>query len=282
MNFEGFMYLDVDNPLIAWNVYRGVLISQRLVQQSMTDVFVPALSMTAAKMFMERNWPRLDFEHELEIIRARDFPSEVSRLRCLFVFDEPESALAAATDESWGGHINEEYLTDVGISAAPNCTRVDANWISWMLQVRQNDECDWKIGVRPYWMGQVCPHFSQPIWEVLLDGSVTIWGTGLRQRAYEVTKQRSPSALSLLELSRLAAGLGSDLGHVSALVTTEKEKLLLSFHIDMRDADNTVYTDQLGAYIKANPVNVNFHDLAVGDDKFGLPNFVLYSYVFGS
>ena len=282
MNFEGFMYLDVDNPLIAWNVYRGVLVSQRLVQQSMTDAFVPALSMTAAKMFMERNWPRLDFEHELEITRARDFPSKVSRLRCLFVFDEPESALAAATNESWGGHINEEYLTDVGVSAAPNFTRVDANWISWMLQVRQSDEYDWKIGVRPYWMGQICPHFYQPIWEVLLDGAVTIWGTALRQRAYEVTKQRSPSALSLLELSRLAAGLGSDLGHVSALVTAEDEKQLLSFHIDMRDADNTVYIDQLAAYIKANPINVNFHDLAVGDDKFGRPNFVLYSYVFGS
>lgn len=282
MNFEGFMYLDVDNPLIAWNVYRGVLVSQRLVQQSMTDAFVPALSMTAAKMFMERNWPRLDFEHELEITRARDFPSKVSRLRCLFVFDEPESALAAATNESWGGHINEEYLTDVGVSAAPNFTRVDANWISWMLQVRQSDEYDWKIGVRPYWTGQMCPHFSQPIWEVLLDGAVTIWGTALRQRAYEVTKQRSPSALSLLELSRLAAGLGSDLGHVSALVTAEDEKQLLSFHIDMRDADNTVYIDQLAAYIKENPINVNFHDLAVGDDKFGRPNFVLYSYVFGS
>lgn len=282
MNFEGFMYLDVDNPLIAWNVYRGVLVSQRLVQQSMTDAFVPALSMTAAKMFMERNWPRLDFEHELEIIRARDFPYKVSRLRCLFVFDEPESALAAATNESWGGHINEEYLTDVGVSAAPNFTRVDANWISWMLQVRQSDEYDWKIGIRPYWMGQVCPNFYQPIWEVLLDGAVTIWGTALRQRAYEVTKQRSPSALSLLELSRLAAALGSDLGHVSALVTAEEEKQLLSFHIDMRDADNIVYTDQLAAYIKANPINVNFKDLAVGDDKFGRPNFVLYSYVFGS
>jgi hypothetical protein len=282
MNFEGFMYLDVENPLVAWNTYRAVLVSQKLVQQSMGSAFMPAFSMTAAKMFMDRDWSRLRFEYELEKVRTREFPTSVSRLHCLFVFDEPESALAAASDESWGGHISDENLTDVGVSAAPNSTRVDANWISWMLQFHQHGDVHWRAGIRPYWMGHVCPHFSRPIWEVLLDGTITVWGTALRQRAYEVTKQRSPSTVSLLEQSRLAASLGSDLGHVSALVTTEKEKPLLSFFMDMRDAGNSAYTDRLADYIVANPNLVNFTDLAVGGDRFLKPNFVMYSYVFGS
>jgi hypothetical protein len=131
-------------------------------------------------------------------------------------------------------------------------------------------------------MGQTCPHFSQPIWEVLLDGAITIWGTELRQRAYEVTRQRSPFAVALLELSRLAASLGSDLGHISALATTQKEKPLLSFFIDMRDAENADFTDRLSAYIAANPNSANFHDLGIGGDKLVKPNFITYSYVFGT
>jgi hypothetical protein len=129
MKNEGFMYLDIDNPLVAWNVYRGVLISQALVQQGLKDSPVTALSMTAAKMFMDRDWQRLDFESALEDVRKIEYPDLPSRLNCLFVFDEPESALTAATDEGWGGHIAHENLTDVGISAAPNFARVDANWI---------------------------------------------------------------------------------------------------------------------------------------------------------
>lgn len=281
MNFEGFMYLDVENPLVAWNAYRGILVSQKIVQRSIKEALVPALSMTAARMFMDRDWGRLAFEYELEEVRTRNFPTKVSRLNCLFVFDEPESALAAASDENWGGHICTDNLTDVGVSASPNCTRVDANWISWMLQARQG-EAEWRSGIQPYWTGNPCPHFRQPTWEVLLDGAVTIWGTALRQRAYEITRERSPSAVALLEQSRLAASLGSDLGHVSALVTSKAGRSLMSFYIDMRDAENRDYTDRLQAYIAVNPACVNFRDLAVGGDKFGTPNFILYSYLFGT
>ncbi|WP_397409009.1 hypothetical protein [Polaromonas sp.] len=282
MNFEGFMYIDVENPLVAWNVYRGVLVSQKLVQLSTGDTPTQAFSMNVAKIFMDRDWSRLTFEYELEAVRASEFSACVSRLHCIFVFSDADSALAAARDASWGGHINEEFLTDVGVSAAPSYTRVDANWVSWMLQAQQRGDVEWRDGIRLYWSGHACPHFPQPIWEVLLDGAVTIWGTALRQRAYEVTKQRSPASVCMLEQSRLAASLGSDLGHISAFLTTENGKQLLSFYIDMRDAHNRAYTDRLAAYMAANPDRVNYGDLAIGGDHFAMPNFILYSYVFGS
>ncbi|WP_434155832.1 hypothetical protein [Pseudomonas sp. JZ134] len=285
MKLEGFMYLDIDNPLVAWNAYRGVLVSQKLVQQSVGNPLVPALSMTVANFFMNRDWERLEFENELEMERERNFPKKVSRLTGLFVFDEPESALAVADDESWGGakgHIQDDNLTDIEISAAPNYTRLDANWISWMLKVRSEGNLDWRSGILPYWAGDVCPHFSQPIWEGLLDGTVTIWGTELRHRAYASLKKRSPSTVCLLELSRIAASLSSDLGHISALVTRENGQQLMSFHIDMQDSNDKTFLDRLGKYINENPTLVNFNDLAVGGEKMRLPEFVSYSYVFGS
>lgn len=277
MKFEGFMYLDIEDPMVAWNAYRGVLVSQKLVQRSMGEVLVPALSMTMARLLMDQNLDRLAFELELEATRAMQFNHHVSRLTGLYVFDTPDSALAA--QEDWGGHLVHENLTDVGVSAA-SFTRVDANWITWMLATRALQGLNWRDGIFPYWEGKPCPHHDFPIWEVLVDGAVTLWGTTLRDRAYRTTKARSPNALALLEQSRLAATLGSDLGHVCALVTLERSIPLMSFYMDMRDATDATYCDKLADYMKSNPQFVNHRDLAVGGDSFGTPNFMAYSHAF--
>jgi hypothetical protein len=279
MTFDGFMYLDVSDPMIAWNAYRGVLVSQKLVQRSMGEAAVPALSMTMARLLMDQNLDRLNFELELEATRVMQFNHHASRLTGLYVFDTPESALAAA-QEDWGGHLVHENLTDVGVSAAPNLTRVDANWITWMLAARVSQGVNWRDGIFPYWEGKSCPYHDSPIWEVLVDGSVTLWGTALRDRAYNTTRARSPNALALLEQSRLAAMLGSDLGHVCALVTLEKDVPLMSFHMDMRDAMDPLYASKLADYMKSNPQLVNHRDLAVGGDSFRTPNFLAYSHAF--
>lgn len=273
------MYLDVEDPMIAWNAYRGVLVSQHLVQRSMGGTAVPALSMTIARLLMDQNLDRLTFESELEATRVRQFNHHVSRLTGLYVFDTPESALAAAQAD-WGGHLVSENLTDVGVSAAPNLTRVDANWITWMLATRASQGLNWRDGILPYWDGKACTHHDSPIWEVLVDGAVTLWGTALRDRAYKTTRERSPNALALLEQSRLAATLGSDLGHVCALITLEKGVPVMCFHMDMRDATDPAYGSKLANYMKANPQLVNHRDLAVSSDSVETPNFLAYSHAF--
>jgi hypothetical protein len=150
MEFEGFMYLDIKHPVVAWNVYRGVLISRRLVEEASGGT---PLSMTAARLFIQQDLDRLIFETVLDLYRAEHYPEKVSRLTGLFVFNEPESALAAADDKAWGGHISTDYLTDVGVSAAPNLTRMDGNWVSWMLKERQGGSSDWYRGASHYWAG---------------------------------------------------------------------------------------------------------------------------------
>ncbi|MCE6978512.1 hypothetical protein EI534_14180 [Pseudomonas frederiksbergensis] len=283
MEFEGFMYLDVEHPAVAWNVYRGVLLSQSLIKKS-TPSSSP-ISMTLARVLIDREWGRLGFEMTLEKRRRESFPSQTSRLTGLFVFDTPESALAVANNEAWGGddgHIRDENLTDVGVSAKSNNTRLDANWISWMLQVRQEGSNRWLDGVDAYWRGAPCPHFGNPIWEVLIDGAVTIWGTALRERAYKLAKDRTPMAACLMEISRLAATIGSDLGHIGALVKAENDHHLVSFHIDMQDAENPAFLEKVKTHIEANPDRVNGHDLSIGEQMFRLPDFIAYTYVVGS
>lgn len=280
MNFQGFMYLDIENPLVAWNSYRGVLLSQELVQQGVSTELCPALSMTISKIFMDRNWDRYQFEMTLEIIRKAHFPDRTSRLTGMYVFDDLECAFSAARDEAWSGHIDRKNLTEVGVSAASNTTRLDANWINWMLTTRQSGNQNWREGVRPYWEGVSCPHYRDSIWEVLVHGAVTIWGTEIRDHAYKVTKEYSPKSVALLELSRLAATLGSDLGHINALFTNNDGRPLISFYIDMRDATNQAYLDKLNEYTSKNPSLVNHIDLAVGGAMFRTPNFLAYSYAF--
>lgn len=278
MEFEGFMYLDIEHPVVAWNVYRGVLISRRLVEEARGGT---PLSMTAARLFMQQDLKRLTFEAVLEAYRIARCPEKVSRMTGLFVFSEPESALAAADDKAWGGHISTDFLTDVGVSAAPNLTRLDGNWISWMLQEYQSDSSDWHLGTAPYWAGEVCPHFKAPIWEILVEGAITIWGTDLKKRAYKVIREREPLTVSLLEQSRLAASLGSDLGHINAFLTEENGRPLISFLMDFADATNKAYTDKLAEYIQTSPPgSVNFADLAVGGNSFRRPNLAMYSYAF--
>ncbi|HEK1766742.1 TPA: hypothetical protein SMR47_000630 [Pseudomonas putida] len=283
MNFEGFMYLDIEHPVVAWNTYRGVLLSQSLIAKcNPSGAF---LSMSLARVLIDKDWRRLRFEQILEEFRQRNFPGNTSRLTGLFVFDTPESALAVADNEAWGGkdgHIRDENLTDVGVSAESNRTRLDANWISWMLRLREDGNDLWLTGINHYWSGTPCPHYDFPIWEVLVDGAVTIWGTELRRRAYQLSIDRAPLSASLLEISRIAASVGSDLGHISALVSLEGEHQLVSFFIDMQDAYDSLFLTSVEEYVKANPDQINRRDLAVGGDIFKLPDFIAYTYVIGS
>lgn len=283
MKLEGFMYLDIEHPVVAWNVYRGVLLSQSLIANC--NPAGSFLSMTLARIVIDKDWERLEFEQILEDHRHQNFPDSTSRLRGLFVFDTPESALAVAEDQAWGGkggHIRIENLTDVGVSAKSNKTRLDANWITWMLMLRHSGNQVWNTGIHAYWSGNPCPYYDAPIWELLVDGAVTIWGTELRKRAYEMVVSRTPLSASLLEISRIAAGLGSDLGHITAMVAAEGSHQLVSFYIDMQDAHDLGFLASLGEYVKSNPDKINRRDIAVGGDVFNVPDFIAYTYVIGS
>jgi hypothetical protein len=129
---------------------------------------------------------------------------------------------------------------------------------------------DW---IYRYWRGEALPS-RVPVWELLAHGRAVVCGTSLRERAYDIIKSRQPLTVSILEISRLAAIAGSDLGQTKAfLVSNLDGTACISYYLDMRDADNPTLLSRLAQHDGPK----NFQDLAVGGDKFQVPDFREYS-----
>ncbi|WP_420998260.1 hypothetical protein ACKI2N_023735 [Cupriavidus sp. 30B13] len=234
------------------------------------------VSLRLAGIFDSGNFQRLQSELAIDAIRGLNFPNAVSRLSGMFVFDEVESALAAE-QAAWGGHINSDYLTDVGLTYG-TATRVDANWITKMLDADANLVHGWEQLAVKYWNGEACG--ATPIWELLVDGSVTVWGTRIRNRAYEVIRSRYPQSLGLLEESRIAALLGFSLGHISSWLTREGNHAELAFYLDNTLDGDPRYRAAVEQYLRtAPPDSVNTRALLASPDVARLPNLTSYSKV---
>lgn len=248
---EGFMYLDVDHPVVAWNTYRGVLASANAVFSKNGP---GSLSMLLAGIFDTGNYQRLHSEFCIESIRSRLFPNAVSRLSGMFVFDDVESTLAA-TQATWGGHINTDCLTDVGLSYTVG-TRADAGWITQMLTEDYVLVPSWEEMAARYWSGE--PSSSTPIWELIIDGYACVWGTRMREQAFNVIRSRHPFSLGYLEESKIAAGLGFSVGHISSWLLRTDAGASLQFLIDDTMADDPRYVDAIARFIEtARPEEVN-------------------------
>ncbi|OZI26042.1 hypothetical protein CAL26_01425 [Bordetella genomosp. 9] len=270
MDRQGFIYLDIEHPVVAWNTYRGVLMSR---EQIGARHGAGVVSLRLAGIFDSGDFQRLQSELAIDAIRVRDFPSAVSRLSGMFVFDEVESALAAE-QAAWGGHINSEYLTDVGLTYG-TATRVDANWITQMLDADANLVPGWEQLAAKYWDGEACG--ATPIWEFLVDGSATVWGTHIRNQAYEVIQSRYPQALGLLEESRIAALLGFSLGHISSWLTRKGDHAELAFYLDNTANGDPRYRAAVEQYLRtAPPGSVNAHALLVSSGVARLPDLSSY------
>lgn len=100
-----------------------------------------------------------------------------------------------------------------------------------------------------------------------------VLGTDLPKRAYDVLAKAFPNALDMLEVSRLAAAVGSDLGQTAAWVTQlEPRTFRLAYYLDMREANDPDFLKRLAAH--EGPKNVR--DLAPGRETFGVPDFRSY------
>jgi len=184
-------------------------------------------------------------------------------------FTDPSSAKHA---ESWSAHFERSNLAELEVYPSQSATVVDANWITH-APVDANgriaeDSTSW---IESYWSGK--PFDGAPLWETIVNGRAVVWGTELRERAYGLLQREFPDALDTLEIARIAAHLGSDLGQSTAWLTEPSPgRLELAYYMDFRDAEDPEFLARLQAY--DGPRNVK--DLAPGKATFGLPNFVPY------
>jgi hypothetical protein len=97
-----------------------------------------------------------------------------------------------------------------------------------------------------YLQGEPCN--ESPLWELLVDGRAFILGTRVRQLAYETVKWTWPRSLGLLELSRIAVELNSDLGLIWPMLIREGNTFSLRLYPNFRDAKDTKFLEKLSKY----------------------------------
>ena len=260
-----FAYLDIENPIVAWGVYRGVLVSAK----ADGDLSHPCtVSMMFASMVRNRNGVQLQNELILEEFRQAQFPQCVSRLAGMYFFEGLDAAKSAA---SWGEHFTKECLSEIELFPTVGASRHDANWISYAPRDRDHryTETCW---FKNYWAGDPYP-LALPVWEIVANGRGVVMTTAVRFRARETITSRWPDVLGLMEYSRVAAYMGFDFGQTVAwLGNTTEGSVRLEYMFDNRDQTNPEFAKAVQNFTG----HVNQADLAVGGEYFVLPDFRSY------
>ena len=201
-----FAFIDVEHPVVAWAAYRGALVS---ANAELNPPNCP-ISMMFAGIIITQNNVRLHNELLIEKYRQQHFPHCNSRLTGMYFFENPVSASHAY---EWGGHFSPENLAEVLLFSTSPVSRHDANWITH-IPLDDNGRIRIEEWIHRYWSGEPFPE-KEPLWEVIAQGRAFICGQELRIRAYNIVNSKFPETVALLEIGRIAAHLGSDLGQIS-------------------------------------------------------------------
>jgi hypothetical protein len=236
-----WVYLNVHDPYVAWEVYRGNLLSAYV---GPTPEDWAPIGLVLASAVRRGQEVRLQHELAMERVRAKEFPSAVSRLRGMYFFENQTDAMRANDD--WAetpDYFAANTLAQVGYEASPRVTRHDSMWIDRYMWVQvpfgHGDE-DW---IRRYWAGEALT--SSPLWEILAEGSFWVFGVELRTGAHDALADVQPGALPMLELARVAAELESTLGHCAPFVGRSEGRHSLRYLIDMQDATSAEFLTKL-------------------------------------
>lgn len=242
--FEGFIYVNINNPMAAWNVVRSHFYTPSQLPESERS---GALSFALADLLRSGNVERALAEFKLEEMRIASFPDAVSRLTGIFLFDNVESAALVWDKDNWTGHFEADFLTDVGFFASQS-SRHDAGWIDKMRAFDNSLVTGWETMAEHYWAGE--PASDEPIWERIIEGHVTIWGTDLKSRALDEIKKYWPASLPLLSVAANSAAIGSLDGEVMPFAVRKENKIHVNYYMRMKDAKNADFCERLASFVK--------------------------------
>ena len=266
---DGFAFLDICRPYVAWATYRGILLTPPKTR-------VPGgrfVSWWLANLL--RDPLHLERELSLERVREQRFRERTSRLVGMFCF--PDKGCAdRATD--WGGHFREENLAELSLGEVTGRDQMDSNWIAFANPRAVGPNEEW---MRRYWSGEPYPD-AEPVWEMLVEGKVAVLGTELRERAYRVVKDQWPDSLMLLEISRLGAWIGSDIGSIGVFMAESPRDYRFKFRLDTRDASDAGFLEHL-RQLMSSEHPVNWADIRPHYERgsFGLtPDMTPYEFSF--
>lgn len=236
-DMKAFAFLNVDIPWIAWLGYRGEMVSSQASNTQALSAWHAFHLIDAARSGQRAAYYRM--ETALESIRRTSFPAKVSRLSGLYLFEDEASARAAG--RRWDGRtFREEHLAEIEIVDNPAVSRYDSEWIT---KNARSIDSSW---MSSYLSGS--PMGARPLWEFLVEGRGFVLGTRVRERAYDTVKRKWPRSLALLELSRVAVELNSDLGLILPFLTLESGRRWLTFRLSFPDAKDPSFLDRFAKY----------------------------------
>lgn len=256
----------VDDPLVAWLVYRGRI--QSVTQGTGGAPVTPgAMSMWALKaihanLAESSSW-WFEREISIELARAQSNPNAVSRLTGFFAFEDRNAALTAA--RRWGEGFDENSIQEIEILPGSRISRYDSSWID---EMGRNPPGDLALNyARGDFQGQ------EALVELLVDGEALIIGTEIRERAYATVRNVWPNALASLEIARLGALIGSAIGYITAVAVANESEVRVDFMMNFADATNPDFLERLQLLIdRTSESEINRRDLAIGGDTFGTPD----------
>lgn len=236
---DGFVFMNIRNPAAAWGAYRGVIAcTAALADETGRHDTLPFMTAFRAN---KPEW--LIRETLLEAVRVEVSPTSVSRLGGLFYFPTLRAAELAVIN-GWGCTFHPRYLAEVEAHPRLAITTADANWIA---ELDLGDLDVFKRHAGAYWRGDAVPG-REPHWENILDGSLVVCGTDLRNRARERLEREFPECMWLLELCRLGPYLNSSIGSISAHIINTDGGYRTSFQVDMRDVNEPAFFERLSDF----------------------------------
>jgi hypothetical protein len=156
----------------------------------------------------------------------------------LYFFEDVDSARSAG--QRWDGNFREEHLAEIEIVGEPLVSRYDSEWITRNIG---STDSSW---MSSYLSG--CQMDTNPLWELLVEGRGFILGTRIREHAYDTVRRTWPRSLGLLELSRVAVELSSELGLICPFLTVESGRVHLTLQLSFADAQDPGFLDRLSRY----------------------------------
>lgn len=180
-----YAYLDITNPLVAWEVAIGRIKSSL---ESKEKGFSISLWQYKYLLGYAKKGKNIKFINELKLenIRKTLFPHQVSRLQGVFLFESESDALRAA--HLWGWDV--EYISKVYFDSN-NISKVDSDWITNYLNSSGDNE--WMSN---YWGG--LPYNDEPLYELIVDGIGFVLNEELREKAYMNILNTWPTSTALL------------------------------------------------------------------------------------
>ncbi len=184
-----FAYLNIENPMVAWEVAIGRIKNNTEPNNSFyTSIWKYNILYNYANHGLDKC---IEDEFRLEYVRQQNYKDSVSRMQGLYFFDSYQTVINAF--KKWDIKINEDYISEVEFNV-DNISKVDSEWITHCLA--QNNNTDW---MEQYWLGKA--HSDKPIYEYLALGSGIILNYNLRLSAYKNVMDEFPESTELLAMA---------------------------------------------------------------------------------